>query len=97
MTQEDITQTLRKELPHLREQYQVESLAIFGSYTKNTHTKNSDLDLLVTFSDPPSFFKFIRLENHLSELLGINVDLVMKDALKKNIGERIQKELVQVQ
>ena len=52
----------------------------------------SDLDLLVTFSETPGLFAFVALENHLSDVLGIEVDLVMKDSLKPNIGERILAE-----
>jgi len=36
------------------------------------------------------------MENRLTDLLGVKVDLVMKDALKPRIGERILKELVSV-
>jgi len=38
--------------------------------------------------------KFVELEEYLSELLGIKVDLVMKSALKPRIGKRILKEVV---
>jgi len=36
------------------------------------------------------------LENYLSDTLGVKVDLVMKDALKPRIGERILNEVVPV-
>ena len=45
------------------------------------------------FDVPPSLFEFIRLENHLSDTLGVKVDLVMKDALKPVIGQRILREV----
>jgi hypothetical protein len=51
---------------------------------------------LVTFSKPPSLFKFVRLENHLSDTLGVKVDLVMKDSLKPAIGKHILREAVSV-
>ena len=38
--------------------------------------------------------KYIELENYLSDLIGIKVDLVMRDALKPRIGERILSEVV---
>jgi len=50
------------------------------------------LDLLVTFSQAPSLFKFIELADYLSNFLGIKVDLVMKSSLKPNIGKRILSE-----
>lgn len=51
------------------------------------------MDLLVTFSDPPSLLKFIQLENFLSDELAIKGDLVMQDALKPTIGKRILSEV----
>jgi predicted nucleotidyltransferase len=80
----------------LADQYQVAALGIFGSYVHNKQNADSDLDLLVTFSDPPSLIKFIQLENYLSDLLETKIDLVMREALKPRIGERILKEVVMV-
>ena len=56
----------------------------------------SDLDVLVEFEVTPSFFRFIELEDHLSQLLGVKVDLVMKRALKPGIGQYILAEAVPV-
>lgn len=87
---------LRQQRPMLVEQYNVASLELFGSYVRHEQQKDSDLDILVTFSKPPSLFKFVRLENHLSDTLGVKVDLVMKDSLKPAIGKNILREAVQV-
>lgn len=83
---------LREKKPYLAEQYHVATLEIFGSYIRHEERKNSDLDLLVTFTQSPSLLKYVRLENYLSDLLGIKVDLVMKDALKATIGKNILRE-----
>jgi len=85
---------LRQALPLLSERYRVRSLGLFGSYVRNSQNADSDLDVLVTFIDPPGLLKFIELENYLSDLLGIKVDLVMKDTLKPRIGRQILKEVV---
>lgn len=85
---------LSAHLPNLAERYKVKSLAAFGSYVRNEQTPNSDLDLLVEFDEPPGLFQFIRLENDLTRLVGTNVDLVMKVALKPNIGKRILSEAI---
>ena len=89
-------ETLRNQLPSLAEQYNVATLEVFGSYVRHEQRKGSDLDILVTFSKPPSLFKFVRLENHLSDTLGVKVDLVMKDSLKPAIGKNILREAVSV-
>lgn len=91
-----LIEMLHQQLPLLAERYQVESLGIFGSYVRHEQRPDSDLDLLLTFCEPPGLLKFIELENYLSDVLGVKVDLVMKDALKPRIGKRILNEVVAV-
>jgi len=79
-------------MPLLRERYRVQQLEVFGSYVRGEAGNGSDLDLLVTFSEPPTLFEFVELENFLSDVLGIRVDLVMKTSLKPHIGEVILSE-----
>ena|SRR5689334_15296200 len=87
---------LRQYKPVLQERYKVRSLGIFGSYVRNEQKKGSDLDILVEFDEAPGLIQFLRLEHYLSDLLGTNVDLVMKDALKPAIGKRILSEVVPI-
>ena len=77
---------------HLCSHYYVKSISVFGSYAKKTQNSESDLDLLVEFAKPVSLLKLIALENHLSDLLAIKVDLVPKDNLRKELAETIVKE-----
>jgi len=62
------TDVLQKQLPMLRRRFHVQYLGLFGSYVQGTPRKNSDLDILVEFSEIPSLFKFIELEGYLSNL-----------------------------
>jgi hypothetical protein len=87
---------LREHLPELAGKYHVRSLEVFGSYVRDEQTPESDLDVLVTFDKTPGLLRYISLENHLSDLLGIKVDLVMKSALKPRIGQNILREAVPV-
>jgi predicted nucleotidyltransferase len=91
-----ITSTLRQHLPSLTEKYRIKSLGVFGSYVRRQQRLESDIDLLVAFDEPPGLFKFIELENYLTDLLGIKVDLVLKDALKPMIEKRVLSEVVEV-
>lgn len=92
----DIKRTLRRHLPELRERYSVASLALFGSYVRHEQRPDSDLDLLVTFDETPGLLKFVELEDALSDLLGVNVDLVVEDALKPRIGDRVRHEVERI-
>lgn len=91
-----ILAALRAELPHLREEYSVQSLQVFGSHVRGEGGPESDIDVLIRFYEPPGLLRFIELEQHLSELLGVQVDLVMESALKPRLGKRILEEAVPV-
>lgn len=92
----ELLEKLRQQLPLLADHYQVKSLGIFGSYLRQEQRPDSDLDLLVTFDELPSLLRFIELENYLTDVLGVKVDLVMRDGLKPRIGKRILDEVVPV-
>jgi len=91
-----ILDTLRLQIPMLAERYSVETLEVFGSYVRSEQKQDSDLDILVTFKEVPSLLTYIAIENHLSDLLGVKVDLVMKDSLKPKIGKQISRESISV-
>ena len=87
---------LRGELPSLSERYGVASLGLFGSTARGEARLGSDLDILVRFDRSPGLLRFIELENYLTDLLGVPVDLVMADALKPRIRRKIMDEVVAV-
>ncbi len=86
---------LRQHLPELQAQYGVKTLGVFGSYVRGEAKKQSDLDLLVELEPHRlTLLGFIGLENYLSDLLGVKVDLTEKETLKPHVGQRILKEVV---
>ncbi len=87
-----IRHTLTLCLPDLKKEYHVDSLELFGSRLRGDNRPESDVDILVSFSSTPSLLEFVRLKNYLSEILGLKVDLVMRDALRPHIGEKIMCE-----
>jgi predicted nucleotidyltransferase len=87
---------LRRELPALAVRYGVASLELFGSYVRRENQPGSDLDVLVTFRNVPSLLKLIDLENNLSDLLGVKVDLVMRDALKPHLRDQVFAEVIPI-
>ena len=89
-----LKQLMEKNRQRLHEEYSIKTLGIFGSYSKGKASPGSDLDVLVEFSQPPNFFKFVRLERTLSRLLGIPVDLATPNSLKPLIRKKILKEAI---
>lgn len=90
---EDIQECVTAHKEELRRDYKVKEIGIFGSYVRGEQEERSDLDILVDFEETIGLFKFMALEIYLSELIGINVDLVLKSALKPFIGARILEEV----
>lgn len=72
----------------------VRSLDLFGSVARGDAAPSSDVDLLVEFDKPIGLFHFFRVQRRLEEILGQHVDLVMRDAVKRQLRERIFAEAV---
>ena len=78
----------------LTEKYHVHQIGIFGSYARGDYNSASDIDVLVEYSQKPSLFGLIELQNYLSDRIQMKVDLVTKDGLKPQIKEQILAEVI---
>jgi len=93
-TKEQILEILCGMKSELAANYCVKTIGIFGSVVRGEPHGRSDIDVLVEFDPPIGLFKFLELEELLSERLGGKVDLVSKKALKPEIGRRVLSELM---
>lgn len=93
---ERIISILKEHKAELKEKYGVKEIGIFGSYVRGKYKEKSDLDILVEFEEDAKIglLKFVNLENYLSDLIGVKVDLVEKSALKPRIGKTILREVI---
>jgi len=81
----------------IKEVFHVNEIGIFGSYVKGEQKSRSDIDVLVVFEKGhKDFFNYMKLKGHLEELLDKKVDLVIKDAIKERLREKILNEVVYV-
>jgi predicted nucleotidyltransferase len=72
-------------------------VGIFGSFARGDNNKASDIDILVEFKEAPSLLTLIKLENDLTDILGVKVDIVTTGALKnKRIKKSIKKDLINI-
>lgn len=92
----EIKKILRKHREGLKEKYNVKEIGIFGSYVKGEQKEMSDVDILVEFEKPVSLLHIVSLENYLSDILRIKVDVVPKKNIRKELKEFILKEAVPV-
>lgn len=91
-----IKKALKQNKQTLQREFKVKGLGIFGSYVRGEQKKNSDVDILVEFSQTPGLFDYMKVENRLSAILHKKVDLVMKGALKPRIGKNVMQEVIYV-
>jgi uncharacterized protein len=95
---DEVKGVLSRHKQELREKYGVTEIGVFGSYARGRQKKQSDIDLLVELDESSNLtlLGFVRLEDYLSELLGVKVDLVEKHVLKQRIGQHVLAEVVNV-
>lgn len=86
---DQIKTILKAEKPRLAQEYGVSKVGFFGSFVFGDFNNNSDIDILAEFYRPVGLFRFMALENHLSQVLGRKVDLVSKDGLKSYLKNDI--------
>lgn len=92
-TKEVIKETLKRFKPTLRKKFKVKEIGVFGSYVRGEESEESDIDILVEFSEPIGW-EFIDLLEFLEKILGRKVDLVTMRALKPQLKDKILKEVV---
>lgn len=95
-TLEEIKQLLSQSKPRLEECYRVTQVGVFGSYARGEQTENSDVDVLIDYTQAPTLVHLVELRDFLQGLLNIKVDIVTKNGLKPRIRERVLSEVVYV-
>lgn len=88
LTTKEILLKLKEIKPKLKEEFSVKEIGIFGSYSNNSYSEESDIDILIELEKPIGW-KFFTLELYLNKLFDKKIDLVTKNALKKQISENI--------
>ncbi|MFQ5677687.1 MAG: nucleotidyltransferase family protein [bacterium] len=91
----DLKSTLARHKPELQRKYCIKQLGIFGSYVDGSAMGDSDVDILVEFSEPIGL-EFVSLADELEKLLGVKVDLVSVNAIKANMLPYVEQDLVYV-
>jgi hypothetical protein len=93
MDNKDLKKKLKDLKPILEKNYKVKSIGLFGSFARNEANENSDVDILVQFSEDIGW-EFIDLKRFLEESLEREVDLVTVEALKSELKEDILRDVI---
>jgi len=73
-------------------EFDVSSLAVFGSVARGDDSPKSDVDLLVRFKKPVGLTRLIKLEDRFAQILGRRVDLGTENSLHPLIKNTVMKE-----
>jgi len=78
------------------EKYGIESLALFGSFSRGEQDEESDVDVLIALKSP-SLFIYAEIKDALESVLKRRVDLVPSKARKREgFNKEISKDLIYV-
>jgi predicted nucleotidyltransferase len=89
MIDKEILDVLRKGKPYLQENFGLVSIGLFGSYAKGTQRPDSDIDVLVEFTEPRFDF-FAGVQIYLEDRLGKPVEVIRK---RKGLSERFLRRI----
>ena len=90
-----IKQIIKELKPELEKKFHVSSIGIFGSVARNDFSENSDVDIIVEFSQPIGI-EFIDLADLLEEKFHEQVELVSRKGIKPQYFSSIENEIVYV-
>jgi hypothetical protein len=95
MDKGSVIQMLRQHEPELRA-VGIVHLRLFGSVARGEASAQSDVDLMADLdrSKRLSLVRLARLENQLTDLLGVRVDLSLADSMKEAVRARAIREAI---
>lgn len=96
ITLKEIISTLNSLKDVIKKEYKAEIVGVFGSYVRGEQKETSDVDVLVRFFEGASLFDLVGLGDFLEERLGVKVDVVPIDTIRKEIKEAVLKEAVYI-
>lgn len=96
MNAKDLLAKLRELKPSVEAGYKTMEIGLFGSYIRGEQDINSDIDVLVEFKAEADLFDLMGLTLYLEETLQQKVDVVSKNALRKELRNSVLSEMVPV-
>ncbi|PWR69863.1 nucleotidyltransferase family protein [Methanospirillum stamsii] len=93
---EEVISVLKEKRPHLIQKYHITKIGIFGSVIRNEAGPESDIDILVDFSDEASLLDHSGLKIYLEKLFGESVDVVPERAIRPELRTPILSDVMYI-
>lgn len=95
INKEHILDFLRKNKDYLKQNFEVTSISLFGSFARGEEIEESDIDLLVEM--PPDLHNLVGLIDYLEKALGRKVDIIRsRPNLHPRFAKHIMREKINV-
>lgn len=91
-----ISQQQENIIKAITEKVQPTFVGVFGSYARDEENEKSDLDILIDFNIKVDLLELIGLEQELSEMLGIKVDLITLRSVNQFLKPYIESDLIRI-
>lgn len=92
----EISQNQKELIKEASQKFHPKLIGIFGSYARGEQNESSDLDILIDFDETINLLELIGLEQELTELLGMKVDLVTLRSLPPSLKPYIDSDLIRI-
>ena len=96
MNRDKAVALLRAQKATLRQRFGVVDIALFGSFARDQAADDSDVDILVCFDGRATSERYFGTQFFLEDLLGRSVDLVIDDALRRELRPYVEREAIHV-
>ncbi len=76
----------KEKIAEFCKKWKIREFSLFGSVLREDFRPDSDIDVLVTFSEDakPTLFDLVHMENELKQLLGRDVDIVSRRGIESS-------------
>ena len=85
---EEIKNIVAQNKYYLIEKFNIDELAVFGSYSRGDENSDSDIDIMVSFKKSIGL-EFVDLSIELEKISNHKIDLVSKNAIKPIMMKKI--------
>jgi len=89
-----LDETIKEKIISILNKNNIKKAFLFGSYARGEMRKESDLDLILEFPEGFSLLDHVALENELSTLLNIKVDILSVKGISPYLKDEIMKDVV---
>jgi len=97
MDKNELITLLKEHKKVLKDNFQITKIGLFGSYTKNTYTTQSDVDLIFESEKKIGLKDIYELEFFFKQLLKIDkIDLINRQYVNPILSDEIENTVVYV-